>query len=107
MDASMCRYAMYGPYKSHFACFDCRKAFKQPPIDEWLAVRGRGSVYEKLSRLWSDKARLQQRETELGVRLANLEAEYKSSHRCPECKQPMVDMGLDFKPPRQSDEKAW
>jgi hypothetical protein len=22
----MCRYAQYGPYKRHFACFDCRKA---------------------------------------------------------------------------------
>lgn len=26
----MCRYAMYGPYKSHYACFDCRKGFKWP-----------------------------------------------------------------------------
>jgi len=25
----MCRYAMYGPYKEPFACFDCRKVFKQ------------------------------------------------------------------------------
>jgi hypothetical protein len=104
----MCRYARYGPYKSHFACFHCRKAFKQPPIGDWFAVRGRGFVYKKLSGLWSDKARLERRETELGVRLCDLEAEYKSAaHLCPECNQPMVDMGLDFKPPRQSDEKAW
>ncbi|WP_224364266.1 hypothetical protein [Hyalangium versicolor] len=26
----MCRYAMYGPYKQHYACFQCRKAFKWP-----------------------------------------------------------------------------
>src|SRR4051812_13448652 len=25
----MCRYGMYGPYKSHFACFECRKGFKR------------------------------------------------------------------------------
>lgn len=25
----MCRYAIYGPYKEHFACFSCRKVFKQ------------------------------------------------------------------------------
>ncbi|KYG97048.1 hypothetical protein ABEW24_01950 [Paenibacillus jamilae] len=25
----MCRYAMYGPYKDIFACFTCRKVFKQ------------------------------------------------------------------------------
>ena len=27
----MCRYGMYGPYKQHYACFDCRKAFKRHP----------------------------------------------------------------------------
>lgn len=26
----MCRYAMYGPYKQHYACFDCRRSFKWP-----------------------------------------------------------------------------
>lgn len=25
----MCRYGEYGPYKEHFACFECRKVFKQ------------------------------------------------------------------------------
>jgi len=25
----MCRYAMYGPYKDIYACFQCRKVFKQ------------------------------------------------------------------------------
>ncbi len=25
----MCRYAMYGPYKQHYACFVCRKTFKR------------------------------------------------------------------------------
>ncbi|MNI45398.1 hypothetical protein D3C73_998220 [compost metagenome] len=25
----MCRYAIYGPYKDIFACFSCRKVFKQ------------------------------------------------------------------------------
>jgi hypothetical protein len=99
---------MYGPYKSHFACFACRKAFKQPPISDWLAVRGRGFAYDELSRLWSHKSTLERREFELGFRLSDLEAEYRNAaHRCPECNEPMIDMGLDFKPPRQSDEKAW
>jgi DNA-directed RNA polymerase subunit RPC12/RpoP len=27
----MCRYGgQYGPYKEHYACFDCRKSFKWP-----------------------------------------------------------------------------
>lgn len=25
----MCRYAIYGPYKDIYACFKCRKVFKQ------------------------------------------------------------------------------
>jgi hypothetical protein len=33
----MCRYAQYGPYKRHFACFRCRKAFKRPPVADWPA----------------------------------------------------------------------
>ncbi len=24
----MCRYGEYGPYKEHYACFDCRKMFR-------------------------------------------------------------------------------
>jgi hypothetical protein len=31
----MCRYAMSGPYKRHFVCFACRKAFKRPPVSDW------------------------------------------------------------------------
>jgi hypothetical protein len=104
----MCRYAMSGPYKEHFACFSCRKAFKQPPIEDWLAVRDLGYVYKELHRLWLHKLGLERREEELGHRLADLEAEYRDAvHNCPECGEPMADMGLDFKPPRQEDVRAW
>ncbi len=104
----MCRYAMCGPYKSHFACFACRKAFKQPAIEEWLAVRGQDFAYRELVNLWSHRAALARREAELGIRLVDLQAEYRdTAHRCPVCGEPMVDMGLDFKAPRQSDAKAW
>lgn len=104
----MCRYAFSGPYKRHFACFECRKAFKQPSIDDWLAVRGRGHVYKELAHLWAYQRGLERREQELGVRLADLQAEYRDAARkCPDCGQPMIDMGLDFKPPRQTDVKAW
>jgi len=99
---------MSGPYKRHYACFACRKAFKQPPIGDWLAVRGRGFAYQELRRLWSYQRGLERREEELGVRLSDLEAEYRDAvHRCPECGDGMIDMGLDFKPPRQADVKAW
>jgi len=26
---------MYGPYKQHYACFDCRKGFKWPQDEHW------------------------------------------------------------------------
>ena len=104
----MCRYAMSGPYKRHYACIACRKAFKQPPIEDFLESRGRGYVYKQLQHLWSSQKALQRREQELGHRLAELEEEYRSAtHKCPECGDEMIDMGLDFKPPMQSDAKAW
>jgi hypothetical protein len=104
----MCRYGMSGPYKRHYACFSCRKAFKQPPIEDYLDSRGRGYVYKQLQHLWANKEILQLREKELGHRLSDLEEEYRNAtHKCPECGGQMIDMGLDFKPPKQSDAKAW
>ena len=67
----MCRYGLSGPYKPHYACFSCRKAFKR--------------------RLPTD---------------FEYEGEEKDA-LCPQCGQEMNNMGLDFKPPRQSDRRAW
>ncbi len=102
----MCRYGDYGPYKSHFACFACRKAFKQPPIVEWLAMQGLDYAYSQLSRVWWKKKRLRKREEELGVRLDDL-CEMYAARPCPQCGEQMADMGLDFRPPRHADKKAW
>ncbi len=60
----MCRYALC-VYKVRFACFDCRKAFKEANPD------------------------------------------YEGTIACPQCGTTMAPMGLDFKPPRQSDAKSW
>ena len=104
----MCRYAMHGPCKRHFACFSCRKAFKQPPIIDYLAVQGLGYAYAELSRIHHHAASLEFRERELNITLDVIESTYRNStHKCPECSEPMIDMGLDFKAPRQSDAKAW
>jgi hypothetical protein len=107
----MCRYAMYGPYKSHYACFACRKAFKQPPIGDYFAAAGQNrNSYAELAELWSVGSRddFERRQQQLGMRLAELEAEYGAAIRkCPDCSQPMIDMGLDFKSPRRSDTRAW
>ena len=104
----MCRYAEYGPYKWHYVCFSCRKAFKQPAIEDYLEVRGRGYVYKQLRLLWGNNEVLERRENKLGHRLADLEEEYRNAtHKCPECREPMIDMGRDLEPPKQSDIKAW
>ena len=84
----MCRYAMSGPYKIHFACFACRKAFKQPTFEDWSRVRGR--------------------ENTLGLSLSEIESEYRNAtFKCPDCSEPMADMGRDFKAPRKNDRRAW
>jgi hypothetical protein len=99
---------MSGLYKRHYTCFSCRKAFKQPPIEDYLDSRGRCYVYKQLQHLWANKKVLQLRENELGHRLSDLEQEYRNAtHKCPECSGQMIDMGLDFKPAKQSDAKAW
>lgn len=105
----MCRYAIRGPYKIHYACFDCRKAFKQPSIEDWLRVRdsGKGYAYHQLAQVPFGSL-FRRRETELGVTLDELYAEYQSAaFRCPQCSGPMADLGRDFKAPRASDRKAW
>jgi hypothetical protein len=75
----MCRYAWHN-YRDHFACFDCRKAFKYWQWEEIDEV------------VFNHKSRLQRVPRQIV---------------CPDCTQPMVDMGLDFKAPRKDDKKAW
>lgn len=72
----MCRYGICGPYKKHYACFACRKAFKRLQVDEW-------------------PEHLQPAEGEV------------VPAPCPDCGEPMADMGLDFKPPKQRDVEHW
>lgn len=72
----MCRYAFSGPYKEKWACFKCRKSFKQTERDE---------VAHPLP------------VTPQGEHLV----------LCPNCKNPMHDMGLDFRAPRQRDKEQW
>ncbi len=64
-------------YKSHYACFKCRKTFKRRL---WVDV-DRDSAYDE--NVESNKA------------------------ICPECGSLMVDMGLDFESPKKTDVKTW
>jgi hypothetical protein len=75
----MCRYAWHN-YRDHFACFDCRKAFK---YWQW-------GLTDEITF---------QREQQLRHLLREIV--------CPDCSRPMVDMGLDFKAPPKADAEAW
>jgi hypothetical protein len=75
----MCRYAWHN-YRDHFACFECRKAFK---YWQW------GVTNETE---FSQKQKLQHVPREI---------------TCPDCKRQMVDMGLDCKAPPNNDADAW
>lgn len=75
----MCRYAHH-QYRDHFACFRCRKAFKAWRW-KWREEGGPKPV---------GRPRYAPREVV-----------------CPDCGNPMTDMGLDFKAPPKSDRKTW
>lgn len=72
----MCRYGM-SSYKPHYACFNCRKAFKRKlliDVDRNVAYKNEGD---------------------------------HNPSKCPQCDELMADMGLDFEAPKNKDIKVW
>lgn len=105
----MCRYA-FKDYKSHFACFPCRKSFKKAPIRDFFAQRGRDLAYDRLSRIHqpTEPQRYQRVVTEFGTDLPTMQAEYlEAVSVCPQCGGEMAAMGLDFRAPPMDDGEAW
>jgi hypothetical protein len=103
----MCRYA-YKTYKSHFVCFACRKQFKRPPLRDLLRQRGKLDAFEKLQHAFHRKELREALEKKLGTSIEAMRLEMRDIvSRCPQCRAPMADLGLDFKPPRESNVKAW
>jgi hypothetical protein len=78
-DSGMCRYAWHN-YRDHFACFDCRKAFKY-----WQWEETDESMFNRQQRLKHVPREIV----------------------CPDCSKPMADMGLDFKAPPKRNTEAW
>jgi hypothetical protein len=66
------------PYLFSYACFTCRKAFKQ--------ARRNLITIETNHRTWLHEAAV---------------------HTCPQCSGKLWNMGRKFKPPRKDDETAW
>jgi len=103
----MCRYA-FKTYKPHFACFSCRKSFKKPPIEDYLRQRGELQPYKQFLSVSLNKAKLKKLEAKLGLSREGMEQAYLDAvSTCPDCGERMADLGLDFKPPKKTDAKAW
>lgn len=98
----MCRYS-FKTYKSHFACFNCRKTFKQVPYTDLLHRIGKAEQYEKLIRKpvksLTDEELLQIDEVKKTLRDREI--------KCPQCGGYMADLGLDFRSPKKTAEKEW
>lgn len=103
----MCRYAFH-TYKSHFACFHCRRAFKKTAIDDYVKHQGIEREFRLLQSAHSSLKKRAAAESELGVTYAQIEEQYLADvSACPQCGGRMAAMGLDFRTPKQRDREAW
>jgi DNA-directed RNA polymerase subunit RPC12/RpoP len=89
----MCRYGMY-TYKPHYACFDCRKAFKRRLLADITPTRT-ASVAD----VWF--------KNNLSKQAQQTSAQEPTTAKCPECGSLMANMGLDFKAPPKDNQAAW
>lgn len=102
----MCRYAGK-TYKSHYACFSCRKSFKQIDSYDILARIEKDKIYHefngksirKVGQVFTKKER--NKLDELIFEIENRPI------KCPECGSLMADLGRDFKAPKKTATKEW
>ena len=102
----MCRYASKR-YKTHFACFDCRKSFKRPPIEDLVEQNGDWEAY-KASFWYPNDKRTKKYNRENPEKVSYLTAKYiKRKEICPDCGEELANLGLDFKAPKKGKSKEW
>ena len=114
----MCRYGFHS-YKLHYLCFNCRKQFKQlEPFQKMgrdlsdryshLASKaeGRYSV-PKYHYKYDRNNRIIELTAEERVEYETLRTEYCGDILCPQCRQPMANVGRDIKAPKMVDKAAW
>jgi hypothetical protein len=90
-------------YKSHFACFRCRKTFKQAHYADLLKKIGKAGYFQKLMHKSMDKFSDKER-----VQFEEFDKNFMSREiKCPQCGGYMVDLGLDFRSPKQTAVKEW
>lgn len=75
----MCRYGFHGPYKEHWACFGCRKAFKRPEACRPASCPDCGSLMHDMG---LDFAPPPRRDVERWAVVAHLFARGFSYHSC-------------------------
>ena len=112
----MCRYG-FSTYKLHYLCFNCKKQFKQTPLSEKM-----GENYDTYKRLddisngiyklakYHPKYKKDQvfvLTVEEKKLYQDLKKRYFSPIVCPQCRQPMIQTGLDIKAPKMKDIDAW
>lgn len=102
----MCRYA-FKIYKSHYVCFDCRKTFKQPVVEDIVIRNGDWDLY-KQAYLNYDSNKSKKFRSENPEIVDRFDKEYRNKqYKCPECSSDMNDIGLDFKAPKKNKVKEW
>lgn len=103
----MCRYAFH-TYKSHFACFSCRKAFKKTALEDYVKHKGLERSYSLIVSVFGSRARRARVEKELGITYQQIRQRYLDDvSACPQCSKKMAAMGMDFRAPARRDEEAW
>lgn len=95
-------------YKTHFACFTCRKAFKKTMMREFYAHKGMAQAYRWLFAADLQASERKACEQRYGTDAATMRKAYlREAGKCPQCSGPMAEMSLDFQAPPQKDTAAW
>lgn len=102
----MCRYAEK-TYKPHFVCFDCRKTFKQPVVEDMVMQNGEWDLYKQAYLNYNSESSTRFRNENPDL-IKYFEERYRNKkYLCPDCGSIMNNIGLDFKAPKKDRKKEW
>lgn len=102
----MCRYAEKR-YKLHYVCFDCRKTFKQPLIEDMVMQNGDWHAYQ-LAYPVSKSEKSEKFRNENPELIRRFEEQYRNKkQKCPDCGAEMYNVGRDFKSPKKDKIREW
>ncbi len=99
----MCRYAGQ-TYKSHFACFLCRKVFRKTAMEDYVEHVGLKAAHDKIL---FRQTRRGKHVTPCASYEGIVERYVADVSICPQCGKRMAAVGLDFKAPPHRKKKAW